>query len=106
MVTPFQQRVYDACAKIPRGKVSTYKEIARAVHCGSCQAIGQALTKNPFAPYIPCHRVVATDGSLGGFAWGSQKKIERLVAEGIQIDQGNIVNFKKVLFRFDVKVVS
>lgn len=66
-VTPFQQRVYDATRRIPRGKVTTYADLARAIGCRSARAVGQALRRNPFAPEVPCHRVVASDFHLGGF---------------------------------------
>jgi methylated-DNA-[protein]-cysteine S-methyltransferase len=65
--TDFESRVYHAVAEIPLGWVSTYGAIAAAIGSGSARAIGQALRKNPFAPEVPCHRVVRSDGSLGGF---------------------------------------
>jgi methylated-DNA-[protein]-cysteine S-methyltransferase len=65
--TDFESRVYKAVAKIPRGSVSTYGAMAAAIGSGSARAVGQALRKNPFAPEVPCHRVVRSDGSLGGF---------------------------------------
>ena len=66
-VTDFQNRVYSALLEVPSGKVITYGELGRRIGCGSAQAIGQALRVNPFAPRVPCHRVVAADGSLCGF---------------------------------------
>lgn len=66
-ITPFQRRVYLALLDVPRGTTITYGELARRIGCGSAQAIGQALKHNPFAPEVPCHRVVAADGSLGGY---------------------------------------
>ena len=66
-VTDFEERVYLATRRIPRGKVSTYKLLANTIGCGSAQAVGQALKRNPFAPDVPCHRVIASDLSLGGF---------------------------------------
>jgi methylated-DNA-[protein]-cysteine S-methyltransferase len=65
--TDFESRVYEAVAKIPRGRVSTYGAIASEIGSGSSRAVGQALRKNPFAPEVPCHPVVQSDGSLGGF---------------------------------------
>lgn len=65
--TNFESRVYKAVAEIPPGRVSTYGAIAAEIGSGSAQAVGQALQKNPFAPEVPCHRVVRSDGSLGGF---------------------------------------
>ena len=65
--TPFEQRVYDLLMEIPRGQVSTYAGMARALGCRSPQAVGQALRRNPFAPRVPCHRVVSSDLTLHGF---------------------------------------
>lgn len=66
-LTDFQRRVYLALLDIPRGTTITYGELARRIGCRSAQAVGQALKRNPFAPDVPCHRVVAADGSLGGY---------------------------------------
>jgi methylated-DNA-[protein]-cysteine S-methyltransferase len=65
--TDFENRVYEAIRTIPEGRVATYGGLARHLGCGSAQAVGQALRRNPFAPTTPCHRVVAADGRLGGF---------------------------------------
>lgn len=66
-ITPFQKRVYLELLKVPAGETITYGELARRIGCRSAQAVGQALKKNPFAPEVPCHRVVSSDGSLGGY---------------------------------------
>ena len=66
-ITPFQRRVYLALLDVPSGTTITYGELAERIGCRSAQAIGQALRRNPFAPEVPCHRVVAADGSLGGY---------------------------------------
>ena len=66
-ITPFQRRVYLALLDVPAGTTITYGELAKRIGCRSAQAIGQALRQNPFAPDVPCHRVVAADGSLGGY---------------------------------------
>ena len=67
MVSAFQNDVYGQVRKIPRGSVTTYGLVAKAIGCGSPRAIGQALARNPFAPEVPCHRVVHSDLRLGGF---------------------------------------
>lgn len=67
MITPFQRKVYLELLNVPSGTTITYGELARRIGCGSAQAVGQALKRNPFAPEVPCHRVVAADGSLGGY---------------------------------------
>lgn len=66
-ITEFQRRVYLALLDVPRGETITYGELGRRIGCRSAQAIGQALKRNPFAPDVPCHRVIAADGTLGGF---------------------------------------
>lgn len=91
-ITPFQQRVYDAVSQIPRGSVATYGEIAEQIGCQCAQAVGQALRKNPFAPVVPCHRVVASDGSIGGFYGKKEgpeiiRKRVMLEEEGVKFDE-------------------
>lgn len=66
-ITPFQRRVYMELLNVPAGTTITYGELARRIGCRSAQAVGQALKRNPFAPDVPCHRVVAADGSTGGY---------------------------------------
>lgn len=66
-ITEFQRRVYMELLSVPQGETITYGELARRIGCRSAQAVGQALKRNPFAPEVPCHRVVAADGSLGGY---------------------------------------
>ncbi|MDE5999075.1 MAG: MGMT family protein [Bacteroidaceae bacterium] len=66
-ITEFQRRVYLELLRVPKGETITYGELARRIGCRSAQAVGQALRRNPFAPDVPCHRVIAADGSLCGF---------------------------------------
>ena len=66
-ITDFQRKVYLELLNVPEGKTITYGELARRIGCRSAQAVGQALKRNPFAPDVPCHRVIASDGSIGGF---------------------------------------
>lgn len=66
-ITDFQRKVYLALLEVPRGATVSYKELGERIGCRSAQAIGQALKRNPFAPDVPCHRVIAADGSIGGF---------------------------------------
>lgn len=89
-MTPFQQKVYDAVKKIPRGRVSTYKAIAGIIgRPSSVRAVGNALNKNYFGG-VPCHRVICSNGNLGGYNRGVKNKIELLVSEGIDISKKNI----------------
>lgn len=77
-ITPFQRRVYLELLTIPSGETISYGELARRIGCRSAQAVGQALKKNPFAPDVPCHRVVAADGTLCGYNGArTGKEIER-----------------------------
>ena len=96
----FNEKVWNLARKIPKGKVTTYKEIARKLHCRAYRAVGNALNKNPHSPEVPCHRVVRSDGSVGGFAHGTRKKAEMLGKEGVKIKKGKVIGFQKVLFRF------
>ena len=81
--TPFQQRVWAALREIPYGQTRSYKDIARAIDCGSAQAVGQANKANPLPIFTPCHRVIAADGSLGGYAFGLELKRTLLTIENI-----------------------
>ena len=74
-LSDFRLRVYMELLNVPRGTTVTYGELARRIGCGSARAVGQALRHNPFAPEIPCHRVIAADGSLGGYC-GSRAPAE------------------------------
>lgn len=89
--TTFQKKVYEACSRIPAGKVTTYGRLAKEIGCGSARAVGQALRVNPFAPEVPCHRVVKADGSLGGFYGQTEgpevlRKGQLLAQEGVDFD--------------------
>jgi len=91
--------------KIPKGKVTTYKEIAKAMNSKAYQAVGNACRKNPYAPIVPCHRVVKSNGSIGGFGGEIEgknilDKIRLLRREGVNVENGKIVDFRKILFKF------
>lgn len=84
--TPFQRKVYEALLKIPKGQVRTYAQVARMIgRPNAARAVGQALKRNRWAPEIPCHRVIASDGSLGGYSapGGLAAKRRLLVHEGV-----------------------
>lgn len=83
--------IYRAVSSVPRGFVATYLGVALATGCGSARAVGAALARNPFAPEVPCHRVVSSDRRLGGFfgdtgvrALGRKRRL--LEAEGVRFD--------------------
>jgi len=101
-VTAFQRRVYAAVARIPRGRVTTYWQLARAIGCGSARAVGQALKRNPFAPTVPCHRVIAADLSLGGFRGrmcgaAVYRKRALLRREGVRFRGGRLADRSRLL---------
>ena len=102
MATWFQQNVWKKCAEIPRGRVSTYSEIAKAIgKPKAARAVGNALNRNPFhSNSVPCHRVVKSDGKIGGYAHGASEKEKKLKKEGVKIEKRKIVNFEKVLYCF------
>jgi methylated-DNA-[protein]-cysteine S-methyltransferase len=101
MLTNFQEKVLSAIKKIPKGKVSTYALVARgAGKPKAFRAVGNALHINPYAPVFPCHRVVKSDGSLGGYAGGVKKKIALLKKEGVSVKGNKVMNFHEILMRF------
>lgn len=82
-MTKFQKQVYQVVKKIPKGKVMTYKEVAKAIGKPSAfRAVGNVLNKN-IDPTIPCHRVIRSDGTPGGYRKGTKKKIELLKNEKV-----------------------
>lgn len=103
-ISELQYRVYLALLTIPVGKVTTYKSLAQNVGCKSARAIGQILRRNPYAPKVPCHRVVRSDSSVGGFS-GSlgcayvKKKYQLLKSEGVTFRSEVDVKTKNVLVK-------
>lgn len=80
---------------IPKGQVMTYGQVAEEINKRkSARAVGNALNKNPHAPAIPCHRVIKSNGEVGGFATGTKKKISLLKQEGLKIKRGKVEEFK------------
>ena len=95
-LSAFRLRVYTELLDVPPGTTITYGELARRLGCGSARAVGQALRHNPFAPEIPCHRVIAADGSLCGFggsrgADALKRKQALLDAESANGSPGDLV---------------
>lgn len=104
-MTPLQQKTYNLLKTVPKGRVTTYKAIASKLGTRAYRAIGQFMRTNPYTPTVPCHRVVASDGSLGGFMGGKtaktlSKKIALLRREGVSVANNKIVNFPNILFTF------
>ena len=101
----FAERAYDLLRQVPRGRVTTYREIAHALGTKAYRAVGRAMRNNPYAPKVPCHRVVFASGKIGGFNGETsgneiQRKIEILKNEGVEVKVGKVNDFEKVLFTF------
>jgi len=97
----FNEKCYAVLKKVPKGKVTTYGELAKAVGSPkAARAVGNAMNKNPYAPKVPCHRVVGSDGSMTGFASGIKDKIKMLEEEGIKVENEKI-NLEKYLYKFN-----
>jgi methylated-DNA-[protein]-cysteine S-methyltransferase len=101
MPTPFQKRVYAALVLVPRGQVTTYKQLAEYLDCRCCRAVGQALKRNPYAPQVPCHRVIASDLTPGGFM-GQRggaallRKLDMLAKEGVRFQAGKLAEPSRI----------
>ena len=100
-VSGFDAKVYQALMRVPRGRVTTYKLLAHAAGCGSARAIGQSLRRNPFAPEVPCHRVINSDLRIGGFqgSVGGEEirlKLKRLREEGVEFANGRLQDSVRV----------
>ncbi len=99
-MTSFQSQCYEALKKVPRGKVITYGGLAEMIGRPKAhRAVGSAMNKNPFAPKVPCHRVVKSNGDLGGFSIDIKVKIKRLQEEGVMVSNNKIVDFQSILFQ-------
>jgi len=102
-MSKFRAHVLELVSKIPRGKVTTYKELARALGCPkACRAVGNALARNPHPRKIPCHRVVRSDGRLGGYKFSLEQKARLLIEEGIRIEKGKIDLRKFMYFNNEI----
>jgi methylated-DNA-[protein]-cysteine S-methyltransferase len=105
MVESFNERVWEKMRRIPRGKVTTYKELAKAMKTKAYRAVGNACRRNPYAPIVPCHRVVKSGGLIGGFGGkmsgkNVEEKAEMLRKEGVRVKDGKVADFEKTLFKF------
>lgn len=93
--TGFQKKVYSAVSRIPKGRVRSYKWVAVNIsNPRAFRAVGSALNKNPYPGVIPCHRVVKSDGSIGGYSKGAALKARILKDEGIDCTAGRCYNLK------------
>ncbi|NCO11141.1 cysteine methyltransferase [Candidatus Pacearchaeota archaeon CG_4_9_14_0_2_um_filter_39_13] len=113
----FNECCYNLLRKVPKGKVTTYKSLAHAMNSKACRAVGNAMNKNPYAfcdrgrvgrptsarkqsLLVPCHRVVKSNGEVGGFASGQEAKTRMLKGEGVEIVDGKI-DLDKYGFNFN-----
>lgn len=111
--TPLATKAYALLRTVPKGRVTTYKALAHALGTQAYRAIGQAMRKNPYSfeacpeqsRRVPCHRVVASDGKIGGFMGQRQgteitKKLALLASEGVMVHNNRVVNFERIVFSF------
>ncbi len=90
-LSDFERDVYRAVLKIPRGQTRSYKWVAlRIERPGASRAVGNALNKNPYPGIVPCHRVIKSDHSIGGFALGVSRKRKMLEREGVDTSAGSV----------------
>ncbi len=96
-----ENKIYEKLLQVPSGYVTTYGELAKAINLRNGQrVVGQIMKKNPFPVIVPCHRVVKSDGTIGGYAYGTEIKKNMLMKEGLKISSNKILDFKDNLFRF------
>ena len=101
ILTKLQQKIYNFLRKIPEGKITTYKLLAKAIgKPKNWREIGKILNQNPFPEKYHCYKVVKSDGKIGGYKFGIKKKIALLKKDGIIIINNRVKNFSKILFRF------
>ncbi|MFZ9006572.1 MAG: MGMT family protein [Nitrosopumilaceae archaeon] len=95
------EKIYKKLLEVPKGKITTYGELAKAVGFTNGQrAVGKIMNKNPYPVFIPCHRVVKSDGKIGGYAYGEEIKKNMLQKEGIKIKDDKIIDWENSIYRF------
>ena len=95
------KKIYKKLLDVPKGKITTYGDLAKAVGIKNGQrAVGRIMNKNPYPAIIPCHRVVKSDGKVGGYAYGENIKSNMLTKEGIKIKKGKILDLENNRHRF------
>ena len=96
-----EKKIYKKLLTVPHGKITTYKELSKSVGLENGQRlVGQIMKKNPFPVIIPCHRVIKSNGDIGGYLFGIDIKKNMLRKEGICITKNKIDNFEEVFFTF------
>jgi len=95
------KKIYKKLLEVPKGKITTYGELAKSVGLKNGQrAVGKIMNKNPYPVIIPCHRVVKSNGKIGGYAYGEEIKSNMLSQEGIIIKNGKILDLENKIYRF------
>ena len=95
------EKIYKKLLQVPKGQITTYGELAKSVGLKNGQrAVGKMMNKNPYPVIIPCHRVVMSTGKIGGYAYGENVKTKMLNDEGIEIQNGKIIDLKNKIYRF------
>ena len=95
------KKIFKKLLEVPEGKITTYGELAKAVGFTNGQrAVGKIMNKNPYPVIVPCHRVVKSDGKVGGYFYGEDVKINMLKKEGIKIKDGKILDWEDAVYRF------
>jgi methylated-DNA-[protein]-cysteine S-methyltransferase len=92
------KEIYKILMQVPKGRVTTYRELGKASGHHP-RAVGKLMNANPHAPRVPCHRVVMSDGSIGGFAGNVRAKIRLLKKEGVEVTNNKIVDFQNKFYR-------
>ena len=105
MTLGFDEAVYELCKRIPVGRVSTYRDVAHALGCRAYRAVGSALKKNPHAQ-VPCHRVISSDGSLGGFKGRREGREMELKASMLEREGVDVVDGRVDLKKFGYKITD
>jgi len=96
-----EQKIYKKLLEVPKGRITTYGELAKAVGLKNGQrVVGKIMNKNPYPVIVPCHRVVMSTGKIGGYAYGEHVKMKLLNDEGIQIKNGKITDLGNRIYRF------
>ncbi len=95
------KKIYKKLLEVPEGKITTYGELAKAVGMKNGQrAVGKIMNANPYPVIIPCHRVVKSDGKVGGYFYGQNVKINMLKKEGVKIKDDKILDWENTVYRF------
>ena len=96
-----EEKIYKKLLTVPHGKITTYNELSKSIGLENGQRlVGQIMKKNPFPVIIPCHRVIKSNGDIGGYLFGIDIKKNMLRKEGICITKNKIDNFEEVFFTF------